>query len=423
MRKAMVYDLVDCTEFGQTLQARPPRIIHGAVILLAALLGTAFTWSALTEADLVVRAPGRVRPVTSPMQVVNGSNGEVLSASAGGRVVEVNFHEGKEVRRGDVLIRLDTERLDNELLKQHRIIQTGVDELVGLSNLEVLSAHQYAAAKAKAEAELAQALEAVSVAKERQVMDVQLATLELEDAASEEAQLGQLVDRQLAPQNDLRKATVRVSQAHENLKKAELPVDERGIDIRRQEVALASNDYAVKRKELEMERESKQADVEAARMELANLKLEHQQAVIRAPMTGVVISGDLKIGDVLESGKSVVEIAEQKGFRFEAGVPSEEVGHLRLGMPARVKLDAYDYQRYGTVAGKVVFISPDSEVPEGQQTVAYIVKIALESEELGRGEHRGQVKLGMAGQAEIVTGGESLLALLVKQIRQTISLG
>ena len=49
--------------------------------------------------------------------------------------------------------------------------------------------------------------------------------------------------------------------------------------------------------------------------------------------------------------------------------------------------------------------------------------IAVDGEYVGRGASRGRVKLGMAGQAEIVTGRESFLALLVKQIRQSISLG
>jgi hypothetical protein len=51
------------------------------------------------------------------------------------------------------------------------------------------------------------------------------------------------------------------------------------------------------------------------------------------------------------------------------------------------------------------------------------MKIQLEQEELGRGDMRGQVKLGMAGQVEVVTGQESILSLLVKRIHQTISLG
>jgi adhesin transport system membrane fusion protein len=153
------------------------------------------------------------------------------------------------------------------------------------------------------------------------------------------------------------------------------------------------------------------------------LELERKQATIRSPIDGIVTAGDLKVGDVLEPGKPVAEVAEQEGFRFEAAIPSEEVGHLRPGMPARIKLDAYDYQRYGTLEGTVCFLSPDSGVPQGQQTAVYVVKIAVSRAELGRGAYRGRVKLGMAGQAEIVTGRESLLSLLAKRIRQTISLG
>src|SRR5262249_60418246 len=61
-----VLDLAACTEFRQTLQARPPRLVHGTALLLGALLAAALTWSAVTEADLVVRAPRPVRPITRP---------------------------------------------------------------------------------------------------------------------------------------------------------------------------------------------------------------------------------------------------------------------------------------------------------------------------------------------------------------------
>src|SRR5262249_23466126 len=113
MRNTEILDLADCTEFRQSLQARPPKIVHGTALLLAALMGTAVAWAALTEADLVVRGAGRLRPVDSTYKVVNPVRGEVLSASAGGRVVEVNFRMGDEVKRGDVLVRFDAERLNN----------------------------------------------------------------------------------------------------------------------------------------------------------------------------------------------------------------------------------------------------------------------------------------------------------------------
>src|SRR5215468_3113429 len=117
MRDATILDLADCTEFRQTLLARPPRFVHGTVWLLGALLGAAVGWAALTKADLVVRAPGRVRPTSPPQKAFNHARGEVLSASAGSRVVEVNYREGDEVRAGQVLIRLDTSRLVAEIAR------------------------------------------------------------------------------------------------------------------------------------------------------------------------------------------------------------------------------------------------------------------------------------------------------------------
>jgi multidrug resistance efflux pump len=423
MRSDLLVDLADCTELRLALQAQPPRIVHGTLLILAALLATALGWSAATQADLVVRAPGRVRPVTSPMKVVNAGNGETLSASAGGRVIEVHVHEGQEVHRGDVLIRLDTERLDNEITKRQRAIQAGEDELAELGRMEQLLAHQFESTRAKAEAELAQTREEVRQTTDRQAADARLAELELQNAQHEEAQVRQLVARGLVARDEQRKATARVREAQEKVDKARLPVDTGRVEIVRRALDLAAKDYTVRRQELHTKQGVKRGEVEALRIELANLKLEHEQAVVRAPMDGVVTTGDVKVGDILERGKPVVEIAEQQGFRFEAAVPSEEVGHLRVGMPAWIKLDAYDYQRYGTVAGTVVFLSPDSGVPTGQGTATYLVRIALAGEELGRGERRGRVKLGMAGQADIVTGQESLLALLVKRLRQTISLG
>ena len=423
MRNDLILDLADCTEFRQTLQAQPPRIVHGTLLLLVALLATALGWSAATQADLVVRAPGRVRPVTSPMKVVNAGSGEALSASAGGRVIEVHVHEGQEVRRGEVLIRLDTERLDNEIAKRQRAIRAGEEELAELGRMEQLLAHQFESTRAKAEAELAQTREEVRQATDRQAADVRLAELELQTAQHEEAQVRQLVARGLVARDEQRKATARVREAQEKWEKARLPVDTGRVEVLRRALDLAAKDYAVRRQELDMKQGIKRGEVEALRIELANLELEREQAVIRAPMDGVVTTGDVKVGDILERGKPVVEIAEQQGFRFEAAVPSEEVGHLQVGMPARIKLDAYDYQRYGTVAGTVVFLSPDSGMPQGQGTATYLVRIELAGDEVGRGELRGRVKLGMAGQAEIVTGQESLLALLVKRLRQTISLG
>ena len=426
MHNALVLDLADCTEFRQTLLARPPKIVHGTAGLLVVLLAAALAWAAATQANLVVRAPGRVRPVSTPKKVYSAARGEVLSAGVGGKVVEVNVREGDEVRRGALLIRLETGRLDNEIAKQRRLLRVAEEELAKLDQLAGLTTREFEAARAKAEAELAQAREDVRRAKAHQGVEVQLVQVELEAARDEGEQLRVLVGRRAAPRVDLMKAERKTQEAREKMAKARLPVDESRVPVAERALALVDQNYALKREELKLKRAGKQGEIEAARIELANREIERQLAEIRAPIDGVVIKGDIKLGDILEPGKPVFELARQEGFLFEGSVPSDEVGHLKVGMAARIKLDAYDYQRYGTVNGTVCFLSPDSGVEaekEEKRTVTYTVRIDLANDLVGRGEFRGRVKLGMGGQADIVTGQESLLSLLVKRIRQTISLG
>jgi multidrug efflux pump subunit AcrA (membrane-fusion protein) len=426
MRAQEIHDLSKCSEFYQTLQARPPAVVHGTAFLLTALLGAVLAWSALTRASLVVRAQGRVRPVTEPTRVFNSGSGETLSASSGGRVVAVHFHEGDVVKKGDVLLQLDTERLDQDIVKKKQAIGAGVEEIHKLALAYELLSRQHAVARSKAEAELTQAVGEIRQEKAKRASELREAQAEWEQADYEERQTRTLVKRKAAAPAELVKAVARLRATEQKLARARLPVQEARLVVLRQAVELVDKDYAVKKDEAGLKRAAKQAEVKADRIELAKLELERKHAVLHAPCSGVVISADIKVGDVLERGKAVVEIAEQQGFYFAADVSTDDVGLLKVGMPVRVKLDAFDFQKYGTLNGTVVFVSPDSSVragPQGGQRSTYLVKIRVDGEEIGHGEYRGRVKLGMAGQAEIVIGQETLLSLLGKKIRQTISLG
>ncbi len=50
------------------------------------------------------------------------------------------------------------------------------------------------------------------------------------------------------------------------------------------------------------------------------------------------------------------------------------------------------------------------------------MKIALAQEQFGRGDYSARVKLGMSGQAHVITDSESLLVLLARRVRQAVSL-
>jgi multidrug efflux pump subunit AcrA (membrane-fusion protein) len=406
-----------------TQQARPPAFVHGTTLLLVSLLAAALAWLTLTRANLVVRAPGRVRPVSVPVKLFNAASGETLSASSGGRVVEVNFREGDQVRKGDVLLRLDTGRIDSDILKRRQTIEAGESELARLKQAATLLDRQHEVARAKAVAELERGMEEVRLEKARRAAELRGVVAELEAAAYEERQLRQLVPLGAAPQVDLVRVVAKRKDAEEKRRRARLPVEEGRLTVLAQAVELVDREHAVKREETALKRNEKQAAVAAERIELAKLEQERGQAVLRAPMDGVVTQGDIKVGDVLERGKPVVEIAEQKGFLFEAEVASEDVGLLRMGQPVRLKLDAFEFQKYGTLAGTVVFISPDSAARREHKPPTYLVRIEPAGDEVGSGSYHGRLKLGMTGQADIVTGEESLLMILVHRIRQVISLG
>lgn len=418
----LIRDLAEGTEFRLVLQARPPRLVHATAWLSMAFLAAAFAWTALTKADLVVRAPGRVRPVSSPLPVRMGARGEILSASLGGRVVQVNCALGQQVRQGELLIRLDTEHLDTDMAKKSQLLGSLIKEIEELTRQEEELAQEFNEATKRAESESAQAQETLRQKQILQASEIRSLDRELEKARADMNQSQRLLASRVVTGAEAAGDRLKYQEIQEKLIKARLPLDKEPVEIARRGLNVLMKQYAGKRRDLTLKRSAREKERADAQKDREALELERAQAEIRAPIAGVVTRGDVKVGTVLEPQQVVVEIAEQNGFLFEVEVPNAEVGQLQVGVPARIKLDSYDFQRYGILEGKVAFISPDSDLGEKPGRASYRVRIQLESDEVRRGEFRGPVKLGMTGQAEIVIDQERLLVLLMKRIRQSISL-
>ena len=95
-------------------------------------------------------------------------------------------------------------------------------------------------------------------------------------------------------------------------------------------------------------------------------------------------------------------------------------------MPANIRFDAFDYQKFGAMRGAVTFISPDSvPAPEaaGKAGGLYTIRVQLDQNHFGRGSDVAHVKLGLAGAADIVTEHDRLLTVFVRRIRRTIRFG
>ena len=419
MRGEHIVDLKDCSEFRQTLMAKSPRLPHVTGFMLGVCLLAVVIWAGVSQANLIVRAGGRMRPLVAPTQVFSTAGGEVTGSSIGNRITKVYFHAGDVVNKGDKLLELDSQRIDAEIEQQQEILRSGREEVKRLTELLELLDMQYAAMQKKQQAEINRAQEDIERQSQKRESEIRLAMAELENAQEE---LG--IAKQVATKLDLLKATLAVEQLQEKKAQAEIPVEKGHLAVFQRALELTTHDYDVKKQELSINLAAKQGSVAAAEKQLEKLTVERQATQLVAPIDGIITHGRYEVGDVLPQGEPAYEIAAQDGLLFEAAVASEDIGLISVGMPVRMKLDAYYYQKYGTLNGTVEYVSPDSVTDEDaeKKVVAYLVKIKIEDNEFGHGMDRAIAKLGMAGTAEIVTGQESILFLFFQKVRQSISL-
>jgi hemolysin D len=419
-RQPRVVELRDCTTLRQQLEARPPVLVHAACWLSLSLIVVALIWAGLTTANLVVRSTGRVRPVDTPLHMF-APRGTRLD----GRVTAVHVHVGDQVRQGDALLEFDTALLDNEIAGLDRKIRASQEELAQLDQIATRLTTQYEAAHAKAVAELAVGRTEVEQAQQRRQAEIRRAEVDFDAKQDQERRSSKLVVKSAVTESQYVEDQAKMRDSEQKLTVARLPVDLGKLKVLEQAVELVEQNSAVARAELEARRVAKGGEIDTSGREVANLRLQREQATLRSPIDGLVVQGNPRVGDLVPAGDTVFEIARKQGFRFEVEVASEDMGLLRTGMPAIIKFDAYDFQRYGTLAGQVSYLSPDStpaDPTQPKRAATYVVKIDLSGDRVAHGEYSGQIKLGLGGQAEIVTERRSLLTIFLRRLRSSISL-
>lgn len=389
--EGIVLDLSESAQVKQILLSRPSRATRGFFVLLVLLLGAGFLWASLAKVEERVKAAGKVRPMTCREKVFAAVSGEEVAAIGSGRVVEVNFQEGDLVEKGQLLVKVDTRRIENDIARVQKTLEAAEAELGKLEKLRNDVASEIAASLEKAAASIA------------------VAEKERDRAKEKHDRLQKLFSGGFVSAAEFREAHFALAEAAARLDRAWME---------RQEVERS---WPSRREELEIRIVAKRGEILSARETLKNLELDLEQSEIRAAVGGIVTRGEVRVGDVLEASRSVLAIAPQSGFRISAAVPVADIDGVEVGMPARVKLDSYDYQKYGTIDGIVYSISPDTEetiLPDGGTVVYYHVKIRLDRGWVGRGALRGSLKLGMSGQVEMVKSEESLLGYLVRQFKK-----
>jgi HlyD family secretion protein/adhesin transport system membrane fusion protein len=170
-------------------------------------------------------------------------------------------------------------------------------------------------------------------------------------------------------------------------------------------------------------------DVSRVHLELAELNEALSRAFERvsrltvlAPATGVVKGLAVRShGAVVPPGAVLMEIVpSDAGLLVEARISPRDIGFLHLGQSVVVKVQAFDYARYGTLEGTLAQISATT-TPDDRGEPWYAGRIALAAEHVGHNPAVNRLKPGMTVQADIVTGGKTLLQYLLKPVHSAMS--
>ncbi len=143
------------------------------------------------------------------------------------------------------------------------------------------------------------------------------------------------------------------------------------------------------------------------------------RAVLRAPVTGIVNRLNVSaIGEVITAGATIAEIVPLGDqLLIEARIRPQDIGFIRPGLPAVIRLSAYDYTKYGTLKGRVERIGADTITDENRETF-YQVIVSTNTEGSANYGGRLQIIPGMIASIDVTTGNRTVLDYLLKPIKK-----
>ena len=369
------------------------------VWLLALGFIGALIWAANFSLDEITQGNGKVIP---------SSREQVIQSLDPGVLTELYVKEGDEVRKDQILLRIDDAR-SGPLYRE---------------SYEKLLALVAQAARLKAEAygtelefphevrefpTLIRREEQAYLAR-KQALDEQIDAMKQSlDALNREiALIKPLVGQGVISQVELLRLNRQQSDMHAS------------IAERRNRYFTEANNELVR----------VEADLAQVRENTMARKDAYTRTVIRSPMNGIVKNVQVTtMGAVIQPGQSIMEIVPlDDELLVEGYVKPSEVSYLHPGLPVMVKLTAFDFNRYGGLEGVLEHISPDTMKDENKNRKPgtnpvdleegfYRILVRITDQNLERNGRRLTVVPGMTATVEIKTGQKTILAYLFRPLQ------
>jgi membrane fusion protein (multidrug efflux system) len=354
-----------------------------------------------------------------------------LAAKVAGHVVALNIEDNKQVKAGDLLVRIDQRDYEAKRDQARAAVAVAAAEFRA-----VTSEAQLARETTQAQAEEARAaLEAARVAEQSSEATVEEAKARLESrraalaaitaevvgarsnatqAGREKDRFRRLVESGYVSQRDYEQADAteasagaaleaiqrRVVQAEREAQQAEAELAGRVLAVKqaRQRVtelraSLAraeSQRHQVAVKEAEIGRA--EAAVTQSKADLAFAELQLQHTEVRAPMSGVVSRKSVEVGQVVQVGQPLFAIVPLTDVWVLANFKETQLGRVRPGMPATVHIDTFPGRTFHGVVDSISagtgarfsLLPPENATGNWVKVVQRIpVKIRLDGKEFG----------------------------------------
>ena len=389
------------------------------LIVIALVLVATVVWACRAEVDRVVRVEGKIIPA-GRAQNIQHLEGGILAA--------IDTQEGAVVKKGDVLLVIDNTTAE-----------------AGLSETQVkLAGQQLRAARLEAESK---GLDSMTIPgnldgfksmeeTERQLFRVRRQKLEqeqqifIEQIHQRTSELQEVEGRRALLAGELETARKRM-ELYTNMaaKNAASSLEVLEAKSREQRLLTELNDAEGSRPKLKSAiaeaearvaeaathlRADAQAELSATLMEIDRLQQimttqndRYSRTEIRAPADGIVNRVNVTtVGGVVKPGDTLIELVPTTdGVLLEAKARPADRGELRTGLPAKVKVSAYDVGELGSLTGHVVEVSADTVPdPKGEPFYRVVIRVdALPEAYAGK-----QILPGMTITGDVVIGRRTI---------------
>ena len=426
------------------IQDNPPPPLAGWMLrLLVGLLAGIVLWAVFGRLDIVAVAEGKLVP---------SSHLKIVQTAEQGIVREILVAEGEAVRAGQVLIRMDAVLAAADA----SALQTDFDhQSLALRRIDAqLSGSRLAPAQGEPPELFAQVLaqhdsnvraHENALAQERSVLDK--ARFDLAAAQSTKAKLEQVLPHYVEQEKAFEQLQrdgfagriLATEKRRERIEKEQ--------DLRTQEFTIRSNLALIEQSErrraqiaadyqrqLRAERVESGARLAKLRQALAKQAHRSELLELRAPQAGTV--KDLAThtaGTVAAPGTILMTLVPQDDTLVaEVWVGNQDVGFVRPGQDVKLKLAAFQFQKYGMLAGVVRQVSADAtEAPSANTRsdalggrdrpmgpLAYRALVELGSQALAVDGATYALTPGMQVTSEINLGTRSVLEYVLSPVQK-----